>query len=544
MYNNFLNPLVPKKSSYLRFQPPGFNYPVDIPFPGRVLPVCARCKKNYKTREHCRSKEGHTGLPWTDTYICITFDASCFTQDGSLCEGPFMANGLTAQPYVYESTKILPQKTPSCAMCKDKNYTRTYCRASKKHKTLPWSTVYVMLSLRDVNGSGTTMQEGAKKRRKLNDANSENAVKSETFLGLVGTGDKDSADASTENDKQKEGDEGKEEKSKGSEDGGDGKAAVKAETASKDTEKSEVKEKEAPADIFDKIHSSRTFLSTVSVDKNIAEWVDLDQNQANYLSHRQKLEVAPPATDVSSESTYQQNPYTGMMAPGNMGTMGMSMNNFPANYGHNFPGATMGGAGGPVKDDQNRSNPMDRSPMENPWLGGGPGMPYSDMMSMMDPRQMVDPRMGGYGFQHPSWGRGYPNPMDMGQMHSPYGAAQTNPYGYPPMGPSGHYPGDMGGMSQTLGQGMVPQGMPQGMQQQPNMPPQSFPQNNMGQGHPMHNNMTQGMPAQPSATDASDDASGKIQTSNPDSHSPVKLDDDKLGCKDVMKKDVDDEAAV
>lgn len=461
-----------------------------------------------------------------------------------------MANGLTAQPYVYESSKILPQKTPSCAMCKDKNYTRTYCRASKKHKTLPWSTVYVMLSLRDVNGSGTTMQEGAKKRRKLNDASSDNAAKSETFLGLVGTGDKDSADASTEKDEQKEGDEAKKEESKGGEEGSDGKATAKAETAPKDVEKSEGKEeKEASADIFDKIHSSRTFLSTVSVDKNIAEWVDLDQNQANYLSHRQKLEVAPSTNDVSSESNYQQNLYNGMMAPGNMGTMGMNMNNFPANYGHNFPGATMGGgSGGPVKDEQNRQNPMDRSAMDNPWLGSGPGMPYGDMMSMMDPRQMVDPRMGGYGFQHPSWGRGYPNPMDMGQMHSPYGAAQTNPYGqYPPMGPSGHYPGDMGGMSQALGQGMAPQGMQQGMQQQQNMPPQSFPPNNMGQGPPMQNNMNQGMLPQPSATDVPDDASGKIQTNNPDSHSPSKLEDDKLGGKDDTKiraKEVDDEAAV
>lgn len=246
------------------------------------------------------------------------------------------------------------------------------------------------------------------------------------------------------------------------------------------------------------------------------------------------------------------------MAPGNMGTMGMNMNNFPANYGHNFPAATMGGGAGPVKDEQNRSNPMDRSPMENPWLGGGPGMPYSDMMSMMDPRQMVDPRMGGYGFQHPSWGRGYPNPMDMGQMHSPYGAAQTNPYGqYPPMGPSGQYPGDMGGMSQALGQGMVPQGMPQGMgqgmpqglQQQSNMPPQSFTHNNMGQGHPMHTNMNQGLPSQPPAIDASDDASGKMHASNPDSHSPsnCKLEDEKLDCKDdrkIAEKEVDEEAAV
>ena len=53
---------------------PGFKKPVRLPFPEKALPVCLRCKKNYKTRELCRVRDGHTGLPWTLTYVCVTLD--------------------------------------------------------------------------------------------------------------------------------------------------------------------------------------------------------------------------------------------------------------------------------------------------------------------------------------------------------------------------------------------------------------------------------------------------------------------------------------
>ncbi len=274
-YQNYLGPLTQKKAAVLRYKPPGFSYSIDIPFPGRVLPVCARCKKNYKTREHCRSKEGHTGLPWTDTYICITLDASCITPDGKLAEGPFVATGLSAQPYVYASGKILDPKTPSCAMCKDKNYTRTYCRASKKHKTLPWSTVYVMLSARDGPhaAAAVAVQEPATKKAKVEDASADKVGKDDTYLGLVG-GDKDKKEDDTKSD-DKEKDEASESKDKkeGSEDA-DEATEDKASSEKKETPKEESKEdseKKEDSNIFGDIHISRTFLSTVSVNKNEAE---------------------------------------------------------------------------------------------------------------------------------------------------------------------------------------------------------------------------------------------------------------------------------
>ena len=59
-----------------------------------------------------------------------------------------MAQGVpTTTAYQYAGDTVDP-KTPSCGSCKEKNYTRTYCRVNKKHRTLPWSTVYVVLTLR------------------------------------------------------------------------------------------------------------------------------------------------------------------------------------------------------------------------------------------------------------------------------------------------------------------------------------------------------------------------------------------------------------
>lgn len=275
-YQNYL-PLTQKKAAVLRYKPPGFTYSIDIPFPGRVLPVCQRCKKNYKTREHCRSKEGHTSLPWTDTYICITLDASCIMPDGKLSEGPFVATGLSAQPYVYASGKVLDPKTPSCAMCKDKNYTRTYCRASKKHKTLPWSTVYVMLSARDGPHAAAPAvgQEPAAKKPKVEDS-TEKVGKDDTFLGLVGEGgDKDKKeDDAKSDDKEKDEESEKKDKKEESEDADNAtedKDSEKKETPKDDSKEDDEKKEEDSGNIFGDIHISRTFLSTVSVNKNEAE---------------------------------------------------------------------------------------------------------------------------------------------------------------------------------------------------------------------------------------------------------------------------------
>ena len=125
---------------------PGFTNPVSLPFPEKCLPVCIRCKKNYKTRELCRVRDGHTDLPWSLTYVCVSLDESCIDpQTGRIIDGPFESRSLDFHQPFCEKEKV-PGTTPICASCKEKNYTRAYCREKQKHNQLPWSTVYVSLT--------------------------------------------------------------------------------------------------------------------------------------------------------------------------------------------------------------------------------------------------------------------------------------------------------------------------------------------------------------------------------------------------------------
>jgi len=144
MYSSYGNQR--RNSNVLRFTPPGFKYPIDVQFPPRCLPVCERCKKNFKTREHCRGRDCHTELAWCETYVCVSLDNSCTGDDGKLLDGPFIAK--VVPPIAFNLKGKLNPLTPICAPCKDKNYTRTYCRQNKNHRQLPWSTVYVIVSLK------------------------------------------------------------------------------------------------------------------------------------------------------------------------------------------------------------------------------------------------------------------------------------------------------------------------------------------------------------------------------------------------------------
>lgn len=49
------------------------------------------------------------------------------------------------------------EKTPVCAGCKKTNRTRTFCRERHKHRQLPWSTVYVILSALDSTDPSTVV---------------------------------------------------------------------------------------------------------------------------------------------------------------------------------------------------------------------------------------------------------------------------------------------------------------------------------------------------------------------------------------------------
>ena len=258
-------PALPKKPSHLLFTPPGFTHHVYVPFPGRVLPVCARCKKNYKTREHCRNKEAHTGKPWVDTYMCISLDDTCLTADGKLKAGEFVCNPSSNNAFQYDIGKELAAKTPSCAQCKDKNYTRTYCRVNKKHRTLPWSTIYVTLThsatsmARQEEGANEDGDQGAAKKRKTNDGNAVEGEAAEEKAAGDGDAGGKAVEETTEESKDLKTDE---EQAKAAE---------------------EKKEETIEDGFWTKIPSSHAFLSTISVDKNEVEVSHLFHVCKNYF---------------------------------------------------------------------------------------------------------------------------------------------------------------------------------------------------------------------------------------------------------------------
>lgn len=287
----------------------------------------------------------------------------------------------------------------------------------------------------------------------------------------------------------------------------------------KDKDKSSDQATEPIANIFKDVHSSRTFLSTVSVDRNDAEWVDLDQNQLTLLQHRQKQE------QLEHEQAYSQSHYpqmSQMMAPNGMHGMGMNMHSA---MGH-FPGMPSGAPGG-TKDDSNRPPGMPSGHMDpNQWGGmgngangrpgpggpgggtGGPGNPHmpnpqfpmpQDMM--YNAAQMMDPRMAGsYGFQ--SWHPNQRHGMDMQGMQG--GGPQYGQMGQMPY--DGHMMQMPWGGSPPVGGQMGPQDMggPQGggnggggMQGQ-GMPPQGMSPHSGHPGMPPHQNMMSPHPGMPS----------------------------------------------
>eukprot|EP00957_Ditylum_brightwellii_P038641 2920904-Ditylum_brightwellii.AAC.1 len=55
-----------KRGHCLTFKLPALDKTLDVEFPSGRLPVCVRCKKNYKTKTICRSRDLHKHLPWTE----------------------------------------------------------------------------------------------------------------------------------------------------------------------------------------------------------------------------------------------------------------------------------------------------------------------------------------------------------------------------------------------------------------------------------------------------------------------------------------------
>lgn len=179
---------------------PGVPHPLKICFPKAKLPVCTKCKGQFKTRKYCREDpHKHSSLPWCASFICLTFDDSCFeyyeneNENESNDEGPptqrklKLKSGNTIRfttkranewrPYkIKENSKTMTimkenecsssrknasiHALPMCFDCKKKRYTGTYCRGKRTpHFYLPWSTLYVDVYCVDNTEEGETKKK-------------------------------------------------------------------------------------------------------------------------------------------------------------------------------------------------------------------------------------------------------------------------------------------------------------------------------------------------------------------------------------------------
>mmetsp|Transcript_877 Transcript_877/g.1696 ORF Transcript_877/g.1696 Transcript_877/m.1696 type:complete len:441 (+) Transcript_877:204-1526(+) len=165
-------PATEKKSKvhYCTIHPEGMPRSFDVPFVERRLPVCDRCKKNFKSRDLCRKRDGHKALPWQMTYVVVTMDSSVLREDENgnvTLQSIPMVCELQDTPHMCLGPADGSMKSePICKVCREKNYTRDYCRNTCKHTTPPWSTTYVKL-VADTKPKDDDrfMQYSAKKRK-------------------------------------------------------------------------------------------------------------------------------------------------------------------------------------------------------------------------------------------------------------------------------------------------------------------------------------------------------------------------------------------
>uniref|UniRef100_A0A6V2GSE2 Uncharacterized protein n=1 Tax=Ditylum brightwellii TaxID=49249 RepID=A0A6V2GSE2_9STRA len=185
----------------LTFTPPGFKQTLNVKFPDCRLAVCERCKKNYKTRDMCRVRNGHTDAPWTTAFICITLEDSCTGPDGKFIDKPLTVRMVQWQPFCVK--KSFDKKTPVCAACKKTNRTRAFCRERHKHKQLPWCTVYVLLSALENTDPSTVVAAPSKPVSSDSDAKNDGDTSEETNIDEAkannGIGNKDNGESAKDN---------------------------------------------------------------------------------------------------------------------------------------------------------------------------------------------------------------------------------------------------------------------------------------------------------------------------------------------------------
>lgn len=359
MYHELQNPK-PSSCYTLNLDIPGLTTNLSVRFPDGRLPVCGRCKKNYKTRDMCRGSQGeHTALPWSTVFICVTLDHTCTDANNNLRKGSFLARNMDWMPYCYKNE--VTAKTLICSACKTKNYTRKQCRVKSRHRFLPWSTVYVTLSC-DTNNTTDRdpedlIRSGAKRSNANDDDESDHRPGKRRAVG-------------DENDKPV-----KLESSDGDRDG----------TSNKDVE-NETDDVGDMGDDISKVDKSRTFLLGISVDTCNIKWLDYDRSKAlpgqNFLqdasmvhhrglaAHQAQMYVNPPG---------RQYPYSAMDAANSqMFAMDAQQRSFQSQlYMHHaagYPNWQGVGGGFPVSMASHNNNSVGRViAKEQDQVGGGGG---------------------------------------------------------------------------------------------------------------------------------------------------------------------------
>jgi len=287
----------------LTFTPAGFKQTLNVKFPDCRLAVCAKCKKNYKTRDMCRVRNGHTDPPWSTAYMCITLDESCTDSEGKYIDGALTVRMVQWQPFCVKAA--FDKKTPVCAACKKTNRTRTFCRDRHEHRQLPWCTVYVVLSALDTTDPSTVVaapstladgdeaqteqepeQEQGKNQNDTSDAEQsgtdavENSFKIETPPPQEDTRNASTTETTAETDeKTKEGDEQK---------GDISESKKKSDTARKIGEED--------GDDINDVDESRAFLAQVSYKSNSINWLELSELDSASAGAIAMSLVRPPDT--------------------------------------------------------------------------------------------------------------------------------------------------------------------------------------------------------------------------------------------------------
>ncbi|KAL3943701.1 MAG: hypothetical protein SGBAC_002246 [Bacillariaceae sp.] len=341
-------PQAQSHGNVLTFTPPGFKQSLNVKFPDSRLPVCEKCKKNFKTRDMCRVRNGHTAPPWTTAFICMTLDESCTDANGKYVNKPFTVRMVPWQPYCVKEP--FDPKTPVCAGCKRTNRTRSFCRERHRHRQLPWCTVYCILSAVDTVDANTIVAAPSRPVE-------ESSTKSEN-----------SKDSPV-----------KEEESKEASSPANGETESKSDSTKEGDENTKPAEKgsSGEGDDIHQIPESRTFLAKVSCKAISLHWLELAESDG---------------TDGGVIPTLHQHvdPNAYAMGPGGPGMPMPPDPNHPPYYHH--PNMYAQQHPHSLKNQQQYFFPMQRHP--SPYATSWPPHHYQQHPHILHGQQLASPPPG------------------------------------------------------------------------------------------------------------------------------------------------------